>query len=414
MKFLRTFSCLFIGTMFIFSGVTKAIDPIGTGFVIAEYLKALGLQFFTPLSVAGGMAQSMVELLLGVALILGVRMRLTTLFSMAIMVFFTFFTFWVAMVNPVRHCGCFGDAIILTNWETFYKNLIFTPFTIFLFFQRKHFRTLASPLIEWSTLALFGVACIALSCYCYRHLPLVDFTGFRVGNDIPQAMTVPDDAPKHQYKTTLTYQKGKETKTFTMDNLPDSTWTFVDMDTRLVKMGALPQIPTFEVSSYQSGRYITDSLLSIRGPLLLFIVPHVDKAHPKAFEKAGTLYQQQATQANIPFIVLSGSGETLTASTLHPYGIAAPLYFADAKTLYTMIRANPGLMLLYNATVVAKWSAHDIPALPKIERLLAQDWEVVSATSRMTELLRISLSTILLLILLSALRLLFKHVSRPS
>ena len=414
MKFLRTFSCLLIGIMFIFSGLTKAIDPIGSGFVIAEYLKALGLDFFTPLAVTGGVVQSMVELLLGVALIVGLRMRLTTLFSMAIMVFFTFFTLWIALYNPVRHCGCFGDAIILSNWETFYKNLIFTPFTIFLFVQRKHFRPLAAPKWEWSALALFGLVSILLSIYCYRHLPLIDFTGFRVGNHIPQAMTVPDDAPKHQYETTLTYQKGTVVQTFTMDNIPDSTWTFISAKTRLVKMGALPQIPTFAVSTYQEGRYITDSLLSIKGPLLILIVPHTDKALTKAFEKAKSIYQQTAEQGRLPFITLSGSNEEMTSEMLHQYGITAPFFFADTKTLYTMIRANPGLMLLYDATVVAKWSAYDIPDLSKIERLLDQDWEVVSATSRMMELLRMSLSTVLFLILLGALRLVFKYVYRQS
>jgi hypothetical protein len=248
-----------------------------------------------------------------------------------------------------------------------------------------------------------------LSLHCYRHLPLIDFTGYKVGNNIPEAMTVPEDALKNQYETTLTYSKGNETKTFTFENLPDESWNFVSAKTKLIKKGVVPEIPYLDISTWE-GNYITDSLLSIKGALLILTLPYTDKAQIKALEKTGALYQQITAQSDISFIVISGSGKLMTTATLHPYGIDAPSYFSDAKTLVTVARANPGLILLYDATVVAKWSAFDIPSWPTLKNLLDQDWEMVSAKFRMMEHLSIEFFAVLLTLLLAFLHLFLKKV----
>ncbi|MCL2727574.1 MAG: DoxX family protein [Bacteroidales bacterium] len=396
MKFLSTLSRIVIGLLFVFSGFTKAIDPVGFGFVFTEYLKTLGLDFFIPLALICAILVTAFEFMLGASLLVGLQVRLTAFFAMLFMVFFTFFTLWTAVANPVQHCGCFGDAIRLSNAETFLKNLIFTPFALFLVWQRKRFPPISLKIWECGAVAMFGIVSILLSLHCYRHLPLIDFAGFKVGNNIPQAMTVPPDAPQHQYETTFTYQKGTEIKAFTIDHLPDSTWTYLSAKTRLVKRGAIPEIPNFDVRTYR-GRYFTDSLLSIQGPLLILIVPYADKAQAKALDKAGTLYRHGT---ELPFIVMSGSNEEHTAALLLNHSIDAPAYFSDAKTLYTMIRANPGLMLLHDANVVAKWSARDIPSPSAMDNLLAQDWEIVSAKLRINEHLSIEFFAVILIILL--------------
>jgi len=410
MKLLCTLSRIVIGLLFVFSGFSKAIDPVGFGFVITEYLKALGLDFFTPLALMGGVVLPAFEFLLGVSLLVGLQVRLTAFLSMLFMVFFTLFTFWTALANPVQHCGCFGDAVRLSNWETFIKNLIFTPFTLFLVWQRKRFLPVSLKIWTWGAMAMFGLVSILLSVHCYRHLPLIDFTGFKVGNHIPSAMTVPPDAPQHQYETTFTYQKGSEVKVFSIDHLPDSSWTFLSAKTRLVKRGAIPEIPNFDVRTY-SGRYFTDSLLSFKGPLMILIIPYADKAQAKALEKAGTLVGQGAEPP--PFIVLSGSNEEHTTSLLHEHSIDAPFYFSDPKTLYTMIRANPGLMLLYDANVVAKWSAWDIPSPTSMDNLLAQDWEIVSAKLRIAEHLSMEFFVLILIILLMILHPIVHKLHKP-
>ena len=407
MKYLISFSRFLLGIVFIVSGLTKIIDPVGFGFVISEYFNALWLPFLTPLSVLTGVLASAFEFVLGVALVLRIQMRLSSLFVMLFMVFFTFFTLWIAIYNPVQHCGCFGDAIILSNTETFLKNLVFTPFAVLLFLQRKKFPPISLNIREWSTIVLFGIASLLLAFHCYRHLPLIDFTGFKVGNHIPEAMTVPEEQmPK--YETTFTYQKGLETKQFSISDLPDSTWTFVSHETRLVQAGTIPQIPFFDVSSYEDNRYVTDELLSIRGPLLILTIPYADKARTKALEKAGALYRQLMEQTTLPFVVLSGSGQEITESLLRQNGLTSPYYFCDVKTVYTAIRANPGLMLLYDASVVAKWSAWDIPSFHQLQRILNEDWEVVSTKLRIREHLSVEFFLLILVVLLGVLRLLFR------
>jgi len=413
MKYLCIFSRLLLGVVFIVSGLTKAIDPVGYGFVITEYLNALGLSFFNPIALSFGALQTAFEFVLGVALLIGLQLRLTSILTMLIMVFFTFFTLWTAISNPVQHCGCFGDAIRLTNWETFCKNLIFTPFSLLLFFKRKRFAPISLHIGEWSTLVLFGVASLALSIHCYRHLPLVDFTGYKVGNNIPEAMTLPEGAPRTQYETLLTYQRGSETKQFSFDELPDSSWTFVSVKTRVLKRGAIPAIPSFEVRTY-GGKYITDSLLSVKGALLIFVVPYMDKAHPKALEEVGMLFKQVAEHLNIPFVTLSGSGEEQTISRMKGNDLHTPLYYSDAKTLYTMIRSNPGLILLYDANVVAKWSAWDIPSFQSFSNLLDRDWEVVSAKAKISEHLTMELFAVSLILLLAILGYIFRKMSKPE
>lgn len=411
MKHLCTFSRILLAIVFIVSGITKVIDPVGTGFVITEYFNALGLSFFSSFSVLIGVLQSVFELVLGVALLVGLQLRLSSILTMLIMVFFTFFTLWTAITNPVQHCGCFGDAIRLTNWETFLKNLIFTPFSIVLFLKRKHYAPISFKVWEWGAIGLFGVASMLLSVYCYRHLPLVEFTGYKVGNNIPQAMTVPEGAPKRVYQTTLIYQKGSETKKFTFENLPDSSWSFVDSKVKLVQRGTIPEIPNLEVSTYQ-GRPVTDSLLSIKGPLLIFTIPYADKARTKAFERIGALYPQLSKQLGIPFVVISGTSEEKTLATLQSYGVTPPRYLSDSKTIYTMVRANPGLILLYDANVVAKWSAYNIPSYLELKRILDQDWELVLTRSKIWNNLSVEISAVVLIILLLGLCWLFRNSSK--
>ena len=294
---------------------------------------------------------------------------------------------------------------MLTNVETFLKNLIFTPFAILLFLQRKRFRPISFQIKEWIALLLFGFASLLFSLYCYRHLPLIDFTGFKVGNNIPEARTVPEDAPKPVYETTLTYQKGSKTKRFSIDQLPDSSWTFVSQKTKLIHAGATPQITNFDISFHHNNRYVTDSLLSIKGWLWILTIPHTDKARLKDFEKVAALYRS----SNIPFIVISGSGEEATASLLDQFGITAPLFFSDPKSVYTMVRTNPGLMMLYDATVVAKWSGLDIPSILTVEIILFQDWEEVSAKHRIKERITIQFLTLILLLSLGGAHLFFRR-----
>jgi len=197
-----------------------------------------------------------------------------------------------------------------------------------------------------------------------------------------------------------------------LDQLPDSSWTYVSHKTKLIHAGTIPEIPQFDVSTYRQNRYVTDSLLAIKGYLLALSLPYADKAKAGAIKKAALLSQEVA---GIPFIVISGSGEGQTAALLQEHGLDAPAYFLDAKVLYTMVRSNPGLSLLYDATVVAKWSAFDIPSPAALKQLMGRDWEVAAAKSRIRENLTIEIMAIGLLLLFALLHSVFhRHHTRKS
>ena len=410
MKYLRAISRLVIGLLFIFSGFTKGIDPVGTGFVFAEYFKAFGFSFMTPLSIPVGMLLAAFEFMLGTAVLIGLKMRLASIASMLFMIFFTLFTLGIAIFHPVRHCGCFGDAIHLSNWATFIKNVIFTPFTIVLYWQRKQFKPIAPCLWEWGTMGAMGLLSLAVSLHCLYHLPLMDFAGFKVGNNILEATKIPEGAPVREYKTTFYYEKAGKTQAFSIDNLPDASWTYVSSKTKVTKAGTLPQIPVLDISSYKDGRYLTDSLMSVQGPLLVATLPYADKGRTKGLEKLSALSAAGA----FPLAVISGSEGGSVGQLLQTQGMDVPYYFTDAKIVYTMVRANPGLMLLYDGWVVAKWSSYDIPSARDIDKILQSDWEVAMAKGRIQSHLQTELFAILLLGALALIRVLYRRYYKPQ
>ena len=410
MKTLRAVSRIVIGLMFLFSGFTKGIDPVGTGFVFAEYFKAFGVPFMTPLSVTVGMLMAAFEFMLGASILIGLKMRLAAIGSMLFMIFFTLFTLGLAIFNPVRHCGCFGDAIHMTNWATFVKNVITTPFTVILFWQRKQFKPLAPCLVEWGAMAATGALSLAVSLHCLYHLPLMDFAGFKVGNQILEAMKVPEGAPQREFKSTFYYEKGGKTQAFSIDDLPDESWNYVSTKTKLVRAGTLPQIPNLDISSYTDGRYLTDSLMSVPGPLLVATLPYADKGRTQGLERLSALH----ATAGLPMAVVSGSGGAAVGQLLQAHGLDIPYFFTDAKVVYTMVRANPGLMLLYDGWVVNKWSSYDIPSAREIEKILDTDWEIVMAKGRIKAHLQTEIFAVLLLGMLVLFRGLCRRYYKPQ
>ena len=404
MKYLRAISRLVIGLLFIFSGFTKGIDPVGTGFIFAEYFKAFGFSFMIPLATPLCMLLAALEFVLGVSVLIGLKMRLATLGTLIFMVFFTFFTLATAIFNPVSHCGCFGDAIHLSNWATFVKNLIFTPFAILLYLQRKQFTPLGPCLLEWGAMVAFGLLSIALSLHCYYHLPLMDFAGFKVGNHILEAMKVPE-GQEREFKTTFYYEKDGKTQGFPIDNLPDETWNYVSSKTKVTKVGTLPQIPFLDISTYGDGRYVRDSLMSLPYPVLVATLPYADKSRDRGWEKLSALH----AQGTLPMMVISGARGETVGQLLQAKGMNVPYYFTDAKIVYTMARANPGLMLLQDGWVVAKWSSFDIPSAPELDKLLQTDWEVLMAKGRIKSHLQTEIFAVVLLGVLILIRGLFRR-----
>ena len=175
MKAVRNFSRIIIAPVFIFSGFVKAIDPLGSAYKFSDYFEAFGLDFLSPMALVLAVMLSTTELIIGLSIIMGVLMRVTSWALLIFMSFFTLLTLLIAITNPVSDCGCFGDAIILTNWQTFWKNIVFMVPTLILFYGRKRFRPIGSIGAEWGIVTLFIVTGISLSLYTYRNLPVFDF-----------------------------------------------------------------------------------------------------------------------------------------------------------------------------------------------------------------------------------------------
>ena len=342
---------------FLFSGFVKAVDPLGTVYKIEDYLKAFG-GFFTdllPLAGAAAVCLIAVEWLLGVCMLCNVRTRLTSWIALAFYLVMTPLTLWIALTNPVSDCGCFGDALVLTNWQTFWKNIVFLCLVIILLVCRKAIPQLFSWWAELS-IAIVGLGIVAgIMGYSYTHLPPMDFRPYKVGNHIPTLMEIPEDAEPDVYETTLIYEKDGVQQEFTLDNYPkgDSTWTFVDQHSKLIQRGYVAPIHDFEILTMDFDD-ITFDILESEEPVTLVIVYEIAKMDRKQLSK---LANSIHTRSNV--YILTGSGEDEIVELAEELGwdeetMLATFCYTDPVTLKTIVRANPGLVVIQNGTIVEK------------------------------------------------------------
>lgn len=366
MKTIRIICRVFIGLLFIFSGYVKAIDPAGSQIIFTEYFKAFGVAFLTPVSLYFGVLLSSAELLIGCCALMGVRMKETAWATAVFMGFFTILTFILAVFNPVTDCGCFGEAIKLTNWQTFFKNLIILPFAAGMFWQRKNYVSFACCRAEWITAGVLALLPVILSVYCYRHLPLIDFMAYKVGANITE---VKNDNQPDEFSTLLYYEKNGKEQEFTMENYPkDTTWKFVRTANKVIKKGYISPMVDFNILEMTDREDVTDSILQLPGYVFLLVLPHAEDASLKYAAKINALADYCAVQDNWHFFALSGSGEEELAQFAVQTGAMYPFYNTDEKPLKSMVRANPGLVLLQDATIIAKWSAVDIPSPEQVQQ----------------------------------------------
>lgn len=412
MKLVRAVSRLIVGLTFIFSGFVKIIDPVGFGLVIGEYFKLIGAGELTVFYQSVAVLISSLELLLGISVLLGIRMKISCIVSFAFLSFFTLLTFLLAVFNPISDCGCFGEAIKLTNWQTFYKNLIIIPFATILFFQRKRFVPIAPTVWEWIFAAVYAVFIMGLASYSLRHLPLIDFMEFKVGTNIKnrlEAFDSGDNMP--EFETLLIYSKDGKEYTFTIENLPDSTYTFLDAVTRPVTKRQIITRMEFAVSDMQN-RYVTDSLLSIEGPLFLVSVPFVERLSTRQSDRIVKI-SRAVKEKGVPVIILSGSSFPITDKLIQSNDIEATIYHVDFKTLLTLNRSNGGVVYLHNATVTAKWSSAGISSIDL--KIFNEDPELIAAEARIREQLSAEIAAVLIIVLIIILRyicrLSYKHKS---
>ncbi|MDR1200041.1 MAG: DoxX family protein [Tannerellaceae bacterium] len=352
---------LLIGSVFVFSGFVKAIDPVGFAIKIGDYLVDFGLQNFKPLALLVSINLSAVEFTLGVCMLLGVYRRYTSILTLLFMLVMTPLTLYLALFNPVSDCGCFGDAIILSNWETFSKNVVLLSAVIFVLIHHQKLFQCFTFRVYWFIVLFVYVYCVGFSYWNYNHLPLLDFRPYKIGANIPEQMAIPDDAPQDVYESIFIYEKDGVKKEFTLDNYPanDSTWTFVDTRTELVSEGVKPAIETFNVYD-KDYNDVSDILLYSEEPIFLLIAHKLEEASDERIDAINNLYDY-ALERGISFYCITGSAQKYIQAWIDITGAEYPFLFADDVLLKTIIRSNPGLVLINNGTILEKRHYKDIP-----------------------------------------------------
>lgn len=355
--------CRFVlAVVFIFSGFVKAIDPLGTQYKIQDYFDAFGWVGVFPdyIPFLASVLLGMLEFCLGVYLFFGIRRIIAPRAVVAVMAVMTPLTFWLALDNPVSDCGCFGDALVLTNWETFGKNVVLLVMSLVVLKWRKRIFPLATTRFDW-LIALYGflyILCVTI--YCYRHLPVFDFRPYYVGADIRQGMEIPEGEEPTELETRFVLQKDGVEKEFTLDNYPDSTWTFVDSRMVVKKQGYEPPIHDFSMIRYEDGEDITEQVLADEGYTFLLVAHQLGLTNESRIDLINELYDY-CLEYGYAFYCLTSSSDEDIFKWQEDTGAEYPFCLMDNTTLRTMVRSNPGLILLKKGEVVRKWSVVDIP-----------------------------------------------------
>jgi len=359
-----------LGLVFIFSGFVKAVDPWGGAYKIQDYFTAFDLPELQHLALFLSFLQAAVEFGVGVCLLIGIYRRVNSILVLIIMVFMTPLTLYLAIANPVTDCGCFGDALVITNWQTFYKNIILLIAAVIVFmwyrrmtpwFSRKAYFYAAF----WIYLFIIGV-----SFYCFYYLPALDFRPYKIGANIPEKMQVPENAEHDVYDVRLIYSKDGKQKEFTIDDYPkgDSTWTFVDSQSRLVKKGYQPLIHDFSITTAE-GEEITSDVLSDSSYTFLLITRKLTKANDTNVDKINDIFDFSKTKGYNFYAVTSSLPDEIKEWNANT-GAEYPFCTMDDITLKTIIRSNPGLLLIKNGTIVKKWPNTCLPDIDQLNTLI--------------------------------------------
>ena len=352
---------LVLAVVFILSGFVKAVDPLGTQYKIGDYLEAMHLGQMVPdwLTLSASVLQSAVEFVLGICLLFAIRRRLVTRLTMALMVVMTLLTLWLALANPISDCGCFGDALVLTNWQTFWKNVVLTAAAVVVTLWPLDMMRIISRTNQWIVFNYAVLFILFISGYCLYDLPMFDFRPYHVGANIQQGMTIPEGAQLPQFETTFIMEKDGHRQEFTADNYPDSTWTFIDSKTVQTAEGYVPPIHDFSILTAE-GDDITDEVLSREGYTFVLVSPHLEQADDSRFDRINQIWEYSQDQG-YDFCCLTASTGRAISRWQDTTGAEYPFYQADETTLKTIIRSNPGLLLLRQGTVIRKWSHNALP-----------------------------------------------------
>jgi uncharacterized membrane protein YphA (DoxX/SURF4 family) len=356
-NFIAQFSRLFVGILFIISGLIKLNDPLGFSYKLDEYFSepVFNMPFFVPYSLVIALFLVILEVVLGVMLLIGYKSKFTIWSLLLLVILFTFLTFYSAYFDVVKDCGCFGDALDLTPWQSFSKDLILLFFILILLYNQKYIKPLFSDKIQ-NILILISIAlCAFMGYWVLNHLPLKDFRPYKVGTNIKTAMEIPDNAPKSVVEMVFIYKVNGVDKEFTekdLMSLPAGA-KFVDRKDKVIVQGYQPPI--------HDGNDQTQLIFS-KEKTLLIVAYDLEKANVDALQKLNELHKKALVKGYYVAVV-TGSSSDVIANVKKKYGLTFDFLFCDATALKTVERANPSFVVLHYGTIEQKVHYNDMDDL---------------------------------------------------
>ncbi len=362
MNFLTFLFRIIVGLVFVLSGFLKAIDPLGSCYKFTDYFNlAFDMPSLAQFSLPLAFILAALEFTTGIMLIFKLKPKIAIWLSLIFMVVFTPLTLYIWLKNPVHDCGCFGDCLVMTNFETFLKNCVLIIMVIFLVCRRKH---IDNPLDDRAELGIaVAVFCMALifQHVMLRHLPIIDCRPYKIGNNIAEKMAIPEGAKRDVFETIIIYKNSEtgQVKEFNADNCPwdDSTWVWQDTKSKLVEKGFIPEVHDFTIND-SSNQDFTDQVLNLEKPVLLVVCHKLEQSEVNGLDMIHEL-QSYAEKKDYVIIGLTSSTWDVVDAVKNEYSIDFPFFQTDDITLKTMVRANPGIMKLEKGTVTGKWNYRD-------------------------------------------------------
>lgn len=368
MRIIRAVCRILFSLVFVCAGILKIIDPVGTGLIVKEYLSIIHITAADFPAICLGTGLATLEFTTGICILIGLKMRLFASIGMVLTLIFTAVTLYLAIYNPISDCGCFGQAIHLTNWQTFKKNIILLVLVTVIFIGRKKATNIASDSLQWIFVGLYAAFAVTVSVFSYIRLPQIDFTQYTVGADLSEHT----DSDVPEYNTVFTYEKDGQKQEFSLENLPDSTWTFVDSRTTTVRGSETDPAPEIELPGKEGGLFI----ISIFDP---------SSVKPKLKSKIEE-FIVKAEKEGVEAYIFSTEDRS------------------DRKTLITLNRSNGGITYFYDNVIVGKWGSAALDDIDPGE-IIGKDPDVMVLQKRIQEQLFISILVLSVFALAATLRL---------
>ncbi len=370
-KIALNFSRWFVGLLFIFSGLIKANDPLGFGYKLQEYFEVFHLGFLNDWATGVAILLCVLEIVLGALLLFGFWSGKVTKGLLALIIFFTFLTFVSAAFKVVTSCGCFGDAIPLTPWQSFSKDLVLLVLIVYLYIHREKIQPITAHL-KWQMglLSTVFAASLCFGIFTYNYLPVVDFLPYKIGSSIPESMKIPEGAPLDEFLIMyqLKHKKTGETKTMSdkdymkLEVWKDENWEVVgEPEKELIKKGYEAKIKDLIISD-ASGTDYTKELVENPFYSLVIVAYNLNDVNEEAIAKTNALALNAVEQFNIRTVLLTSTSAQDAAVFSKKMKLFMEVFYADAVPLKSMVRANPGILLLKNGVIVNKWHYHNLPS----------------------------------------------------